>query len=436
MRIVYISYGVLTATRAHNLQTVNTINALTARGHDVTFINPRLAPIGPLDCQPPQANLPRCKMVILPAGNLFRLHRTCTPKGRFWSLYLDRSVFAWRALRHLCAAKPDVVITRDIVVCAWLTVLSWIARVPVVYELHTLEQVMFDAEDALWAEAGSALAQSVRSVTATDFAGHQDDPSLPGRLYKRYIRWIEKVALCRVALVLVLTAVMEQRLRREFAVAETRVVPSGHRFRPVPACNRRDQRLKLALDPDRRIAIYAGLSMHGKGLDLVFAVARHLPPDCMVLVLGGDTVTCAKLAALACEFGLSQLAIMPRVPHESVADYLRAADIGLLLYPPSRYLAEFSSPMKLFEYFACGLPVIATALPSLREVVKDGVNGVVVAPDDPGAIAALVAATVRDVVLLDRLGASARACAARYDYAQRARRIDKSIRLCLARRAA
>jgi glycosyltransferase involved in cell wall biosynthesis len=351
-------------------------------------------------------------------------------------LYLDRTVFAWRALRHLRTSKPDVVITRDIVVCAWLAVLSWLACVPVVYELHTLEQVMFDAEDALWADADSALAQSVRSVTATDFAGYQDDPSLPGRLYKRFIRRMENAALSRVALVLALTAAMERRLRREFAVAETRAVPSGHLLRPVLPSNRRDQRLKLGLEPDRRIAIYAGLSMHGKGLDLVFAVAQHLPPDCMILVLGGDAVICAKLAALARKLDLSQLAIVPRVPHESVADYLCAADIGLLLYPPSRYLAEFSSPMKLFEYFACGLPVIATALPSLREVVMDGVNGVVVAPDDPGAIAALIAGTVRDVALLDRLGAAARACAARYDYAQRARQIDESIRLCLARRAA
>jgi glycosyltransferase involved in cell wall biosynthesis len=151
------------------------------------------------------------------------------------------------------------------------------------------------------------------------------------------------------------------------------------------------------------------------------------------LVLGEQPETCARLADLCCELGVSGIVFSPQVPHGQVADYLLAADLGLLLYPPSSYLAEFSSPLKLFEYLACGLPVIATALSALQEIVEDGINGRLVAPDDPETIAAVIVETAGDERLLRRLGAGALASARRYHYVERARRIEAAIAPCLGR---
>jgi glycosyltransferase involved in cell wall biosynthesis len=111
-----------------------------------------------------------------------------------------------------------------------------------------------------------------------------------------------------------------------------------------------------------------------------------------------------------------------------VRAYLEAADIGLLLYPATQYLAQFSSPLKLVEYLACGLPVVATRLPSIEEAIDDGVNARLVAPGDPEAAAAVIASTVRDPVRLDRLSAGALRAAADYTYARRAERIEEALR--------
>src|SRR5262245_20896089 len=69
--ITYISYGTLTATRAHNLQTVHTLNALIEEGVRVTFINPILDE-SPLPKK--ERNLPAGRNLLLRGAWFFRRH--------------------------------------------------------------------------------------------------------------------------------------------------------------------------------------------------------------------------------------------------------------------------------------------------------------------------------------------------------------------------
>lgn len=409
MRIVYVAYGLLSPTKAHNLQTVHTVEALAARGHDVTFVNPVL----PVDRDGPgELNLPRCRTVLLPAGRLFELHRSLTPRGRFWSLFADRSLYALRALPRVRAERPDFVVTRDLVACAWLVAARRLTRTPVAYELHSLEQVMFDGETP----ATSELARRVRALTTGDFAGHQDDPSLPGRLYKRFVRRLENATLRRVPVVLPLTGVTARRLEREHGVARSRPLPSGHAFAPGPP----PDRAALGLPTRGKLAVYAGLSLSGKGFESLLEVAALLRSDSTIVVLGAGAELVAACAS-------PRIVFVPRVEHRRVADFLRAADLGLLLYPRTRALAEFASPLKLVEYLACGLPVVATRLPGIEEIVRDGVNGRLVVPGDPAEAAAVIDETLADDALLARLAAGARATASEYTYERRAERIEACI---------
>ena len=74
----------------------------------------------------------------------------------------------------------------------------------------------------------------------------------------------------------------------------------------------------------------------------------------------------------------------------------RQADIGVAPFDPARHaplrLGFYWSPLKIFEYMAVGLPVVAPALPRLRRLVEHGREGVLYDPDDPrGLDRALVA---------------------------------------------
>jgi glycosyltransferase involved in cell wall biosynthesis len=62
------------------------------------------------------------------------------------------------------------------------------------------------------------------------------------------------------------------------------------------------------------------------------------------------------------------------VPHEAVPSYVRACDVALAPYPAATHTFYFS-PLKVYEYMACGVPVVGARLGQLADVVEDGVTG-------------------------------------------------------------
>ena len=83
----------------------------------------------------------------------------------------------------------------------------------------------------------------------------------------------------------------------------------------------------------------------------------------------------AKVHDGICQRGLEkQIEYVGRIPASQVPDWIRSGRIGLVtLQPIAKFLKNI--PSKLFEYWACGLPVIASDLPPIRRFVSHGKNG-------------------------------------------------------------
>jgi glycosyltransferase involved in cell wall biosynthesis len=75
------------------------------------------------------------------------------------------------------------------------------------------------------------------------------------------------------------------------------------------------------------------------------------------------------------------------LPHTDLPAALAAADIGVAPFDPGRHaplqLGFYWSPLKVFEYMAVGLPVVAPALPRLSRLVAHGREGLLYDPRDP-----------------------------------------------------
>ncbi len=85
----------------------------------------------------------------------------------------------------------------------------------------------------------------------------------------------------------------------------------------------------------------------------------------------------------------NQIEVVGWVPFTQVAQQLRQADVALaILQPIPRYVTAL--PVKLFEYMACGLPVVISDFPPNRAVVADADCGLLVDPVDVSAIAAAI----------------------------------------------
>ena len=99
------------------------------------------------------------------------------------------------------------------------------------------------------------------------------------------------------------------------------------------------------------------------------------------------------------------------VPHEAMPACLAAADIGAApfdveMHPPLS-LGFFWSPLKVFEYMAAGLPVVAPRIDRLDQLVRDGEEGVLYDARKPGGLAAALD-SLRDAARRRQLGAAAR----------------------------
>lgn len=173
----------------------------------------------------------------------------------------------------------------------------------------------------------------------------------------------------------------------------------------------RERRRSLGLGDDDLVVGAVGTVNAYEGLDvLVEAVARlHSDragsgPQVRLLVVGGGPDH-ARLARLA--EGLPVTLVGP-VPPDDVRGWLLAADVSALprLDLPVTRLVP---PLKPVEAMALGRPVVASELPPLAGLVRDGETGLVVPPGDAGALAAALARLADDRDLLARLGHAAAA---------------------------
>ena len=99
------------------------------------------------------------------------------------------------------------------------------------------------------------------------------------------------------------------------------------------------------------------------------------------------------------------------VAHEAMPACLAAADVGVAPFDIGRHpplsLGFFWSPLKLFEYMASGLPVVAPAIDRITQLVGNGEEGVLYDAGDPAALADAIE-RLCDPALRRRLGAARR----------------------------
>jgi len=139
---------------------------------------------------------------------------------------------------------------------------------------------------------------------------------------------------------------------------------------------------------DARIVLAVSRLTRQKGIDVAVEALSFLPDDVVLVVLGEGPERDA-LEELAREHVVESRVFLPgRVP--DVAAWLRRASVYV---QPARW-EGFG--LAVLEAMVCGLPVVATDVSSLPELVADGETGVLVQPDDPAALARAVERALAD----------------------------------------
>jgi glycosyltransferase involved in cell wall biosynthesis len=157
----------------------------------------------------------------------------------------------------------------------------------------------------------------------------------------------------------------------------------------------------------------------------VFAGAVAQVEGLRGLLVGGRQDDVERMRRTVKENDWRNIEVVGHVSPSEVPFYQVAADILVL---PNSAQAEISrsytSPLKLFEYMAAERPIIASDLPSLREVLNED-NALLVTPDDANALAAALRQLLADPALGQRLAHHARRDVEAYSWRARAEQILK-----------
>ncbi len=257
-------------------------------------------------------------------------------------------------------------------------VLGWLLRCPVIIELN-----------------GDSAHQA-------DLSGEK----LKARVIRSLLGWI----LPKVQLVVAISEELRLTLTDRYRLSEERirVVGSGanlERFSPLPPSVARQ---RIGLEASRPTVGFAGTFFHYQGIQYLIEAAPLILSrfSRAHFLLVGDGEMRQAWEALVQARGLStSFHFTGQIPYRDVALYINAMDVTM---SPLILRRGPSSPLKLFDYWACGRPVVASDLPDLRVILRESGGAIPVFPEDPHALAEAVSELLGDEAMRQKLGNSGR----------------------------
>ncbi len=220
----------------------------------------------------------------------------------------------------------------------------------------------------------------------------------------------------------------ERQFRRLYGdpAGRIEIVPPAVEHAFFAPGDRGGARRAVGLPTDRAVLLFVGRIQPLKAPDVAIRALAHVPDRTAVLVIVGGASGAAgdgeEAAArqLAAELGLADRVqfVAPR-PHHILSSYYRAADLVIV---PSR---SESFGLVALEAAACGVPVVASAVGGLLNIVHDGVTGLLVDGRDPARYARAISQLLDDPAGAAAMGAAAAVRARRFTWSFTAARLRR-----------
>jgi glycosyltransferase involved in cell wall biosynthesis len=410
VRIAYLStdFGVpVLGTKGASVHLRKLVEALASRGHEVVVLSPTpgtgtSAPI-PFRIVPlPFGEIPallqeRLKAEPIASGN--RLPQDL--RNLFYSLWVEG-----RALPLLEELRPDFLYERYALFGTAGLELAARLRVPLLLEVNA--PLVEEQRE----QRGLSL-PGVASASQRLVFGRADELIVVSR-------WLEDYAVAEGA-------------DRGRVTVMPNAADAGH-FRPRPGPSEIRRRLGWE---DRIVLGFLGAMKSWHGVPGLVGTLKELgaPASPFRLLLVGDGPALPEVRRRVHEEGLDEAVHMPgAVPHDEAPAWLAAVDVALV--PSDASAAPYFSPVKLFEYMAMGLPVVAARRGQTEEIVEHGRTGWLYSPEERGEPAATIRWLAGHRPAATQAGAAAREkVLARHTWERNAERVEEIARRSIARRA-
>jgi len=236
-------------------------------------------------------------------------------------------------------------------------------------------------------------------------------------------RYCERAVWLRADLVLPVSAVLARRVTAAGVDPSRVMVVHNGVDRQATARVRPAEGLRRRIGAEDRVLLgFAGFVREWHGLpEAVEAIADLVARTALHLLVIGDGPGLDAVKDRAQSRGVAdRVTCVGLVPRGEVGALLAACDIAL-----QPRVVDYASPLKLFDYMALGLAIIAPDQPNIREVLSDGTDALLIDVSRPEALREAIARLATDEALRRRLGAAAAAAIAErgYSWDDNARRV-------------
>lgn len=391
MRLAYLDPHAVPGECPEALQILYTVDALGSLGAQLALVTPR-----------PPNTTPEAHTILGHALSANVELRHLEPCRGVWRWLRSNQPFYRRAIAVLKTLGVEAVLVRNLKMAEQL--LRHAPEIPLFFETHELFAQSYR-------EAHSPLSLRERRKLAA--------------LVRR-----EAFVYRSARGLIVLTSLLLEDIRQAYGVETPAVVaPDG--------VDLEQARAPVSPAPqDKPCLLYLGSLHPWKGVETLIRALPHVLPPAELHIVGGNAPRIAELRRLAAELNVTARVVFhgPVEPQRRF-EYIHRADICLLPLTDTGLGARYTSPLKLFEYMAAGKPIVASDLPSVRQVLTSEHNALLVPSGDAQAFAQAITRLLRDQGLRNRLGAAAKSRVQYFTWRARSDTIQRFIAVRIAHHA-
>ena len=208
---------------------------------------------------------------------------------------------------------------------------------------------------------------------------------LPGPV-RRVVGWAERRRARSAARIVTVNRPYAEVMAARWGVQMPLIVWNcSYRYDPPEPRDRRFHAL-FRLPESAFVVLYQGGLSPERGIEQLIEAIPSVPDG--VLVLMGYGSLRDALERRVADGGLAGVVrFAPPVPPDGLLDWIAAADVVAMPIQASTLNHRLTTPNKLFEAMAAGVPVVASDLPGMAPIVREAGAGLLVDPADPAAIA-------------------------------------------------
>ncbi len=222
-------------------------------------------------------------------------------------------------------------------------------------------------------------------------------------------RLSERFNYTRARKIVAVTSNIKSYIEKDYSVpfGDVNVVANGVNTLLFKPAEKAEVRKRLKLDDGFSYVSFVGNLSVWQGVDCLINALPSILASCSNtrLLIVGDGELRKELMERAEKINAPESTVfIGSIAHESVPAFINASDVSVVFKRP---LKSGYSPLKLYEYMACGIPVVASRLPGF-EVVEKSNAGVLVDPGDTVTLAEAVIGLLKNEELRETMGRNGR----------------------------